>query len=89
MHILEVLKNRNKLVNKLSMLAIFFSFFVVIPAWGDTIHKVPGTLDDCKIITPWSPWSDYIAVQNGSTVWVGTEDEYMHADTPSQIFTMA
>ncbi|WP_243374636.1 hypothetical protein [Geotalea sp. SG265] len=46
------------------------------PAICDTIRILPGPLDGCKIQTP---WGDYIAVQHGDTVWVGTQEEYDHA----------
>lgn len=39
----------------------------------DVIRILPGPVDGAKIQTP---WGDYIAVQTGSTVWVGTQAEY-------------
>ena len=57
------------------VLVVLLTLSLTVPSFAETIHIVPGPLDGCKIITP---WGDYIAVQNGSTVWVGTEAEYEH-----------
>jgi len=60
----------------MSFLAILLVTFLATPVFAEVIRIVPGPLDGCKIITP---WGDYVAVQHGSTIWVGTEQEYENA----------
>ncbi|KAA0894260.1 hypothetical protein [Oryzomonas rubra] len=59
--------------------------FLAAPATSEVIRIVPGPLDGCKIMTP---WGDYIAVQQGSTIWVGTEAEYERARISSILGNM-
>jgi hypothetical protein len=56
--------------------AIILFVFLATSASAEVIRIVPGPLDGCKIITP---WGDYVAVQHGSTIWVGTEQQYENA----------
>ena len=58
---------------------------LAVPASAEIIRIVPGPLDGCKIMTP---WGDYIAVQHGSTIWVGTEAEYERARMSSILGNM-
>ena len=60
---------------------IIFCFFISLSSYAsDIIHIVPGPLDGCRILTP---WGDFVAVQSGSTIWIGTENEYEHARVKS------
>lgn len=43
---------------------------------GVTINFEPGPHGGERVITP---WGDYIVLQEGNSVWVGTETEYDHA----------
>lgn len=43
---------------------------------GVTIRYSPGIDGGTKISTP---WGDYLAIEMADGVWVGTEEEYMHA----------
>lgn len=58
------------------ILIVLFVLFLNTSALAETIHVVPGPVDGCKIITP---WGDFIAIQNGSSIWVGTVAEYEDA----------
>lgn len=40
---------------------------------GTTIHVLPGPLDGNRVLTP---WGEYVVIQRGSTIWVGTAKEY-------------
>ena len=61
------------------------TLFLSAPASAEVIRIVPGPIDGCKIITP---WGDYIAVQHGSSIWVGTEAEYERARMSSILGNM-
>lgn len=57
---------------------IFLLLFSVIafPAFaGTTIHFSQGAYGETKISTP---WGDYVSIQQGSTIWVGTAEEFEH-----------
>jgi hypothetical protein len=57
-------------------LALVAMFFCVSLAQASiTIQILPGPLDGNRVHTP---WGNYVVIQEGSTVWVGTEDEYEH-----------
>lgn len=59
-----------------SLLILVFLLLAAIPSFASvTIHIVPGPLDGCRILTP---WGDFVAIQNGSRIWIGTDKEYEH-----------
>lgn len=56
---------------KKTLMGVLFALSF-LSAQAETIRFVPGPYGSTKIITP---WGDYAAVFDGSTIWVGTLEE--------------
>lgn len=56
------------------VIVLILTSAIVNTATAESIQFVPGLDGATKMITP---WGDYLAIQNGNEIWVGTEKEYM------------
>ncbi|MFC6519722.1 hypothetical protein ACFQAT_07985 [Undibacterium arcticum] len=61
-------------MNKI-LISMLFSLIAFPAISGTTIHFSQGPDGETQISTP---WGDYAAIQQGSTVWVGTAEEFEH-----------